>query len=142
MVRSHEGEIAHRYNLRKKYLEDPSYRKWSDIAPDDSEINIHFINPFSEWRDDILFCYLITNQSSGRPLASKVVEFLDTGYELPINWVNFYAYFDERLNDRQNRYLSYLKDPVIMGDTLEPRTSVEELLNRYRDRLLSKYDMI
>lgn len=71
-----------------------------------------------------------------------MVEFLDKGYELPINWANFYAYFDERLNDRQNRYLSYLKDPVIMGDTLEPRTSIEELLNRYRDRLLSKYDMI
>lgn len=142
MVRSHADEITHRYNLRKKYLEDPSYRKWSDIAPDKREGDIHVINPFADWRDDILFCYLITNQSSGRPLTSKVVEFLDKGHELPINWVNFYAYFDTQLNDKQNRYLSYLKNPVIMGDTLEPRTSIEELLNRYRDRLLSKYDMI
>lgn len=142
MVRSHEGEIAHRYELRKKYLEDPHYRRWSDIAPDGGGLLDGFVNPFVDWRDDIMFYYLITNKSSSRPRASKVVEFLDKGHELPINWANFYAYFDERLNDRQNRYLSYLKEPVIMGDALEPRASIEELLNRYRDRLLSTYDMI
>lgn len=142
MVRSHKGEIKHRYQLRKKYLEDPSYRRWSDIAPDDSEINIHFLNPFAEWRDDVLFRYLITNQSRGHQTLSEVVECLDKGHELPINWVNFYAYFDEQLNDRQNRYLSYLKDPLIMGDLSGQRTSVEELLNRYRDGLLSTYDII
>lgn len=142
MVRSHADEIAYRYELRKKYLEDPNYRKWSDITPDDGGLNTRSINKFAEIRDDVLFCYLITNQSSGQPKVSQVIECLNKGQELPINWENFYAYFDERLNDPQNRYLSYLKDPVIIGDTLEPRTSIEELLNRYRDRLLSKYDMI
>ena len=142
MVRSHRDEIEHRYQLRKKYLEEPSYRRWSDIAPDKRDINSVYINPFSELRDDVMFCYLITNKSSGRPTTSQLVERLNKGHELPINWVNFYAYFDKQLNDPENRYLSYLKDCEIMGDAFEPKTSVEELLNRYRDRLLSTYDMI
>lgn len=142
MVRSHNDEIKHRYELRKKYLEEPFYRRWSDIAPDNGEIASHLINPFSEWRDDVLFCYLIANQSSGRTTSSQLVAYLNNGHELPINWVNFYAYFDEQLNDSRNPYLSYIKDLNIMGDESEPKTSVEELLNRYRDKLLSTYDII
>ena len=142
MVRSYTDEVAHQYNLRKKYLEDPNYRKLSDVATDIGEINPYGVNPFAECHDHVIFCNLITNQSRDIPTVSNIVTHLNKGHELPINWVNLYAYFYERLNDRQNRYLSYLKDPVIMGDTLESRTSIEELLNRYRDRLLSKYDMI
>ena len=37
---------------------------------------------------------------------------------------------------------TYIKDLEIMGDESEPKTSVEELLNRYRDKLLSTYDII
>ena len=142
MVRSHTDEIKHRYKLRKKYLEEPSYLRWSDIAPDNGEINMHSINAFAEWRDDVLFCYLIANQSSGLVTSSQLVEYLNKGHELPINWVNFYAYFDEQLNDPRNPYLSYLKNLEIIGDESEPKTSVEELLNRYRDKLLSAYDII
>lgn len=142
MVRSREDEIKMRYERRKKYLEDQNYRKWSDIAPDSGEINMHSINAFAEWRDDVLFCYLITNQSSGLVTSSQLVEYLNKGHELPINWVNFYAYFDEQLNDPRNPYLSYLKNLEIIGDESEPKTSVEELLNRYRDKLLSTYDII
>lgn len=57
MVRSHEDEINHRYRLRKKYLEDPSYRRWSDMAPDSGEINA-----FADWSDGFLFCCFITNR--------------------------------------------------------------------------------
>lgn len=142
MVRSHRDEIEHRCQLRKKYLEDPSYRRWSDIAPDKRDINSAYVNPFTDWRDDIMFCYLITNKSSGRPTTSQLIERLNKGSELPINWTNFYAYFDEQLNDPENRYLLYLKDTEIMGDASEPKTSVEELLNRYRERLVQTYDVI
>ena len=113
MVRSREDEIQMRYERRKKYLEDQNYRKWSDIAPDSCEINMHSINAFAEWRDDVLFCYLIANQSSGLVTSSQLVE-----------------------------YLSYLKNLEIIGDESKPKTSVEELLNRYRDKLLSTYDII
>lgn len=142
MVRSYTDEVAHQYNLRKKYLEDPNYRKLSDIATDIGEINPYGVNPFAECHDHVIFCNLITNQSRDIPTVSNIVTHLNKGHELPINWVNLYAYFDERLNDPRNRYLSYLKEPLIIGDVLEPGTSIEELLNRYRDRLLSKYDMI
>lgn len=89
MVRSHEDEIKHRYELRKKYLEDPSYRRWSDIVLGGLSSNY-----YSSWREDILFSYFITNQSVGRPKVSQLIEYLDKGHELPINWVNFYTYFD------------------------------------------------
>ena len=135
-------EIKHRYELRKKYLEDPSYRKWSDIAPDSGIVNAYSINAFSDWRDDVLFCYLVTNQSRGRPTASQVVTYLNKGHELPINWANLYTYFDEQLNDPHNRYASYLKDPEIIGDDDESSTSVKKLLDQYRDSLLDTYDMI
>lgn len=85
MVRSHADEIKHRYKLRKKYLEEPSYLRWSDIAPDNVDIAGHLVNPFSEWRDDVLFRYLITNQSVGRQTSSEVIACLNKGHELPIN---------------------------------------------------------
>lgn len=137
MVRYHEDEINHRRKLRKKYLEDPNFRRWSDIAPDGDEIYA-----FDEWRDDFLFCFFITNNTDIGFTVSDLVEYLNRGDELPINWVNFYAYFDERLNDPENRYLSTLVEPVIYNGVSEPRMSVKELLNQYRDKLLSTYDII
>lgn len=137
MVRYHEDEISHRRKLRKKYLEDPNFRRWSDIAPDGDEIDA-----FDEWRDDFLFCCFVTNNTDIGFTVSDLVEYLNRGDELPINWVNFYAYFDERLNDPENRYLSTLVEPVIYNGVSEPRMSVKELLNQYRDKLLSTYDII
>lgn len=137
MVRYHEDEINHRRKLRKKYLEDPNFRRWSDIAPDGDEIDA-----FDEWRDDFLFCCFITNNTDIGFTVSDLVEYLNRGDELPINWVNFYAYFDERLNDPENRYLSTLVEPVIYNGVSEPRMSIKELLNQYRDKLLSTYDII
>lgn len=128
MVRYHEDEINHRRKLRKKYLEDPNFRRWSDIAPDGDEIDA-----FDEWRDDFLFCCFVTNNTDIGFTVSDLVEYLNRGDELPINWVNFYAYFDERLNDPENRYLSTLVEPVIYNGVSEPRMSVKELLNQYRD---------
>lgn len=137
MVRYHEDEINHRRKLRKKYLEDPNFRRWSDIAPDGDEIDA-----FDEWRDDFLFCCFVTNNTDIGFTVSDLVEYLNRGDELPINWVNFYAYFDERLNDPENRYLSTLVEPVIYNGVSEPRMSVKELLNQYRDKLISTYDII
>ena len=137
MVRSHEDEMMHRRKLRTKYFEDPSYRKWSDVVPDGFDGGY-----YSGWRDDVLFSTLITNQSTGRQTASQLIEYLDKGHELPINWVNFYAYFDEQLNDPENRYLSSILDNDIRGDEFEWSTSVVKLLNRYREQLCSSYDII
>ena len=137
IVRSQDEELDHRLILRKKYFEDPNYRRWSDIIA--GGVDNYY---YKSWRDDVLFDYFITNQVSNTSNAQKLVSHLDRGHELPINWSNFYAYFDERLNDPKNRYLNTLTEGYIAGGDSEPRTSVQELLNRYRDRLVTNYDMI
>ena len=32
-MRDYDDELRHRRALRRKYFEDPNYRKWSDIVP-------------------------------------------------------------------------------------------------------------
>lgn len=137
MVRSIEDELQHRCELRKKYFEDPSYRRWSDVVPG----GLNGMN-YRDWRDDRLFDCLITNQSDVQSTATNLISHLDKGSQLPINWLNFYAYFDERLNDPRNRYLPSITDPNITGGPFEQSTSVKRLLNRYRDQLVQTYDMI
>ena len=136
-VRSSNDELQHRLMLRKKYLEDPNYRRWSDLAPGGID-GLAYKN----WRDDVLFDYFITNQVTHHSHALDLVYHLEDGLKLPINWSNFYAYFDERLNDPQNRYLKSITDNYIRGNGHEPETSVKELINRYRGILVKDYDMI
>ena len=137
MVRSTNEELRHRLALRKKYLEDPNYRRWSDVA---SEGLDGF--PYKDWRDDVLFDYFITNQTKHHSHSLDLVYHLEDGKELPINWSNFYAYFDDRLNDPRNRYLPSITGNYFSGSGDERETSVQELLNRYRDRLITDYDII
>lgn len=63
------------------------------------------------------------------------------GHELPINWYNFYAYFNEQLNDYENRYIEELTKLLISDDDGH-RSSIEGLLYKYREQLCSSYDII
>ena len=137
MVRDFDDKLVHRQALRKKYLENPNYRRWSDLAPGGVDGLA-----YKDYRDDVLFDYFITNQVTHHSHALDLVCHLDDGIKLPINWSNFYAYFDERLNDPQNRYLKSITDKYIRGHGSEVETSVKELLNRYRGILVKDYDMI
>lgn len=137
MVRSEKDELAHRNQLRKKYLEDPNYRRWSDIVPGGLSESW-----YSHWRDDVLFKYLISGQVKYHPNVSELVGYLDNGRELPINWNNFYAYFDERLGDPENRYKAPIINDDIPGSGDIPRTSVRKLLELYRDKLYNDFDII
>jgi len=137
MVRSEKDELAHRNQLRKKYLEDPNYRRWSDIVPGGLSESW-----YSHWRDDVLFKYLISGQAKYKPNLSDLVGYLDSGHELPINWKNFYAYFDERLNDPENRYRASIINNDIHGSISISSTSVRKLLDMYRDKLHNDFDII
>lgn len=137
MVRLMDDELAHRAVLRKKYLEDPNYRRWSDIVPGGISGS-----QYRSWRDDVLFMYLISGQTGYRPTVSDMVGYLDSGRELPINWNNFYTYFDEQLNDPENRYMAPIIDNNILGSGSIPNISVRELLDIYRDALYNEFDMI
>ena len=92
MVRDFDDELRHRRTLRQKYFEDPRYRKWSDVVPGGLDGRQYML-----WRDDRLFDYLITNQVSSQSNLPKLKTCLKDGKKLPINWSNFYAYFDEQL---------------------------------------------
>lgn len=67
--------------------------------------------------------------------------YLDKGSELPINWDNLYAYFDEQLADPENPYLSSIT--TVNTNTYESNIftseiSLKDLLNRYRDSLTNE----
>ena len=134
-MRDYDDELQHRRALRRKYFEDPDYRRWSDVVPEGIDGR-----PYMTWRDDRLFDYLITGQTERSNLATIQAHLRDS-HKLPINWSNFYDYFDERLNDPENE----LTDELIgmsLGNWTEEHFTVKNLLNKYRDSLLCTYDII
>ena len=137
MVRSFQEEIKHRNKLRKKYFEDPSYRKWSDVVD-----NGLTGDSYGRWRDDRLFDYLITNQAKTRSSVRTLRGYLDNGHKLPINWNNFYAYFDEQLNDPENALLDEIVDNSLPNTLYTRGASIKELLDQYRDKLIADYDIV
>ena len=140
MVRTHREEMDHRKILRQKYFEDPSYRRLSDLVPDGLDGN-----KYGGWRDDVIFALLVTGKTkSGRKL-SELKAYLDKGSELPINWENLYAYFDEQLEDLENRYLSGIttvNTTIFASHMFTSEISLEDLLNQYRDYLTGDYDIV
>lgn len=140
MVRTHREEMDHRKILRQKYFEDPSYRRLSDLVPDGFDGN-----KYGGWRDDVIFALLVTGKTkSGRKL-SELKAYLDKGSELPINWENLYAYFDEQLEDPENRYLSGIttvNTTIFASHMFTSEISLEDLLNQYRDYLTGDYDIV
>ena len=137
LVRLPMDELKHRGELRKKYFEDPNYVRWSDIVPggiDSFE--------YASWGDHRLFDCLMTNQIFVRSSLTTLNTCLRLGHKLPVNWSNFYAYFDEQLNDPKNRYIDDLTQLIISNDAGH-HSSVKGLLDKYRDeRLTPIYDMI
>ena len=136
MVRDYDDELEHRLALRKKYLEDPRYRKWSDVVPGGLGGRQYML-----WRDDRLFDYLITNQVSSQSNLPKLKMHLKGGHELPINWSNFYNYFDAQSNDPDNRFIDELIG-INFYDPSGNRFTTKKLLDHYRDHLTNTYDMI
>ena len=97
MVRNLDEELAHREEVRKQFFEDPNYRKWSDLTDiNDSE--------YGGWREDCFFeCYLRNTRFSVYDL-NLIEKIFQQGDDAPVNWQNFYDYFDAQLNDKDNRF--------------------------------------
>lgn len=140
MVRTHREEINHRKILRQKYFEDPNYRRLSDIIP--GGLDGH---RYGGWRDDAIFSLLVAGKPKSGHILSELESYLDRGSELPINWDNFYTYFDAQLSDSENRYLSRIttvNTGPLSSDIFTSEISLEDLLNRYRERLTDKFDIV
>ena len=129
-MRSYTKDIERRAELRQHYFEDPNYRTWSSLAPQNTR-------RFAYVRDDILFRYYLNNSCEYLLTGSIIRKLLDKGHELPINWENFYAYFDNRANDEECPCRK-----SILGKSFGTE-SVMDILNDYRDKLLKPdYDII
>ena len=140
MVRTHREEIKHRKILRQKYFEDPNYRRLSDIMPNGIDNY-----KYSAWRDDAIFVVLVVGELNTHHSLSELESYLDRGSELPINWDNFYAYFDTQLADPENRYLSRMttvNTGILASNIFTSEISLEDLLNRYRGHLTGNYDIV
>lgn len=136
LVRLPMDELNHRRALRQKYFEDPNYLKWSDIVPGGIDGLA-----YKSWEDYRLFDCLITNQVVVQSSITTLNTHLRLGHKLPINWSNFYAYFDEQLNDPENRYLEELTQ-LLISDDYGHHSSIKGLLDKYRDEIFSSYDLI
>ena len=72
-----------------------------------------------------------------------VIDLLEVGHTLPIDWTSFYAYFDERFNDPENIFKSEFNWPCAgTGETCHFRR-LKDVLAEYREKLLPPpYDMV
>lgn len=136
MIRTHIDELNHRRILRQKYFEDPNHRRLSDITPGGLDSR-----KYAAWRDDAMFAAFVIGEHKFSYSLSELESYLDKGSELPINWDNLYAYFDEQLADPENPYLSSIT--TVNTNTYESNIftseiSLKDLLNRYRDSLTNE----
>lgn len=134
-MRPESEESKYRAGRRKQYFENPKYRKWSDIIDKTNR-------SYGTYRERaFLRLYLDCNEVSDNLSLSKMHETLANGKNQPIDWEAFYAYFDERMDDPNNPYAHEMEEELF--SFMDDKISVINLINQYRDKLLSpNYDIV
>ena len=133
-MRSENLESEYRGKQRKRYFEDPNYRKWSDIVKDNYNYGDYRERAFIRF-------YLDCDCYNERKSLEAIREVMSNGKSHPINWEAFYTYFDERLNDPDNPYMHEMNEKMFVF--MDDSPTVIELLDQYRDTLTSSgYDMV
>ena len=117
-----ENELDIRNKARLKHLEDPKFRRWSDVTPKSS------IGYRARLESSMLASYLagkFVNGVEADHTDVNVIRRIEANLDNPeINWEGIYAYLDERLSSV--RYDDETKTEL---DTLA------RLLKPYRDRI-------
>ena len=114
-------QMDKRVELRKRYLETPGYKKFSDIYPMDNY-------RYRDIRDNYLF-YDLIGTARTIDISHAIEQNKDT-----IDWVSLYAYFDERMKMEQ-------EDPI----SLSSKNDVESVmlyLGPLRRKLCVIYDAL
>ena len=134
-MRPESEESKCRAGRRKQYFENPKYRKWSDIIDKTNR-------SYGTYRERaFLRLYLDCNEVSDNLSLSKMHETLANGKNQPIDWEAFYSYFDERMDDTDNPYVHEMEEELF--SFIDDKISVINLINQYRDELLSpNYDIV
>lgn len=142
-MRTWDEETSHREKQRRKYFENPKYRKWSDVVDkcwDDEDSDA---DDYQEFREDILFSYYIANGPVEYGNSTLVIDLLEVGNTLPIDWTSFYAYFDELFNDPENPFKDEFENRCNGTGTRSSSRKLKDLLEEYREKLLPPpYDII
>lgn len=113
------AQMDKRVELRKKYLETPGYKKFSDIYPMDNY-------RYRDVRDNYLFFELIGTE------RKNDIEHAIEQIKNSINWSSLYAYFDERMKMEN-------EDPISLSSKNDVET-VMNYLGPLRQKLCIIYD--
>lgn len=135
-MRTINKELAIRKKQRETYFEDPSYRKWSDVA-----LISTIYAGIGDWSELAFFTSYFVGTCEGHPNLSRIRSLLQNGKQLPINWKTVYDYFDERYLDDENiLWEEFYHGLCDAGDV--SGQSLVSLLNEFRSELIDEYDLI
>lgn len=131
-MRTIEEEIDLRTKQRKRYFENPRYRKLSDyLNINDSE--------YGELSDCYLFYRYVAGCRFTELTKDNVERAMNPDTNQTIDFEAVYAYFDERCNDENNA----AKPEIRFLPILSIDYTVQEILDEYRDVVLKPpYDIV
>lgn len=116
-----EEEILERGVQREKYLEDPRYRRLSDVFTISSANESDYVSRIDT---SMLVCYLAGNDNAHR---ADVQEYVERNLDNPeINWRGLFAYLDERDACQHRIQSAVIKNEFII---------FYNVLNPYRDKV-------
>ena len=116
-----EEEVLERGVQREKYLEDPRYRRLSDVFTISSANESDYVSRIDT---SMLVCYLAGNDNAHR---ADVQEYVERNLDNPeINWRGLFAYLDERDACQHRIQSAVIKNEFII---------FYSVLNPYRDKV-------
>ena len=124
-MRTIEEEIDLRTEQRKRYFENPRYRKLSDYLDiNDSE--------YGELSDCYLFYRYVAGCRFTELTEDNVERAMNPDTNQTIDFEAVYAYFDERCNDKNNA----ASQEIVLIPLPFVNTTVQDLRDAYRDVVL------
>lgn len=123
--------IKTRHTLRRKHLEDPDYRRWSDL------IDTKSYNYRARMDSSMLASYLANDLINGVETDGtdeNVIRLIEANLDNPeINWKEMFAYLDEEVAN-----IAQMGDSHIVAEV----ETLSSLLNPYRDEVLQNSTFI
>ena len=131
-MRTIDDEIDLRIKQRKRYFENPNYRKLSDYLDiNDSE--------YGELSDCYLFYRYVAGCRFTELTNDNVERAMNPDTNQMIDFEAVYAYFDERRNDKNNA----AKPEILFTPLPFVGATIQEILDEYRDAVLKpSYDIV
>lgn len=131
-MRTIEEEVVLRTEQRKRYFENPNYKKLSDYF----DIND---DEYGELSDCYLFYRYVAGCRFIRMMEDDVERAMNPDTNQMIDFEAVYAYFDERCNDENN----VAKSEILFIPLPSVDATVQDILDKYRDIALKpNYDII